>query len=118
MEKEQLTADLVCLLEEATKPRDVASLKAEIESYFILAAARMDQIAKVMDLDNDIGTNNFDIPLLNKTEKAIVKLSESGMKGSQFLETAGNVLTSVYLTFCLHNNPPFSSLVFLEICNM
>ena len=86
MKKEQLTADLVCLLEEATKPRDVARLKAEMESYFILGAARIDMIAKVMDLDNSIGTHNFDIPLLNQTEKAITKLSKPpGVKMRQFL---------------------------------
>ncbi|XP_031560607.1 uncharacterized protein LOC116296689 [Actinia tenebrosa] len=75
MNKEQFAADLVCLLDEATKPRDVASLKAEIESFFVLGAARIDMIAKIMDLDNTIGGHNFDIPLLEKTEKAITELS-------------------------------------------
>ncbi|XP_031560606.1 uncharacterized protein LOC116296688 [Actinia tenebrosa] len=75
MNKEQFAADLVCLLEEATKPRDVAGLKAEIESFFVLGAARIDMIAKIMDLDNTIGGHNFDIPLLEKTEKAITELS-------------------------------------------
>ncbi|XP_031565547.1 uncharacterized protein LOC116300761 [Actinia tenebrosa] len=76
MNKEKFAADLVCLLEEASRPRDVAGLKAEIESYFILGAARIDTIANVMDLDNTIGGHNFDIPLLDQTEKAINKLSE------------------------------------------
>ena len=52
--KEEFAADLVCLLEEGT-PRNVAQLKAEIESYFVLGAARIDMIAKVMELDNSIG---------------------------------------------------------------
>lgn len=74
MKKEKLTASLVCLLEEASKPRDVATLKAEIESYFTLAASRIDLIGKVMDLDNTIGTHNIDVKLLSKTEKSITQL--------------------------------------------
>ena len=84
MKKARLTADLVCLLEETSKPRDTADLKAEIESYFVLGAARIDMIGKVIDLDNNIGTHNFDIPLLYKTEIAITKLSlPPGEKASQ-----------------------------------
>ena len=75
--KEKLAADLVCLLEEAAKPSDVAPLKAEIESYFIVGGARVDMIGKVMELDNNIGTYNFDIPLLEKTEKGIIAAGKS-----------------------------------------
>ena len=86
MNKEQFAADLVCLLEEATLPRDVARLKAEIESYFVLGAARIDMIAKVMDLDNAIGGHNFDIPLLDQTEKAIAELSQpAGMRTREMI---------------------------------
>ena len=75
--KEKLAADLDCLLGEASRPRDVAALKAEIESYFIVGGARIDMIGKVMELDNNIGTYNFDIPLLEKTEKAIIAAGKS-----------------------------------------
>ena len=75
--KEKLAADLVCLLEEAARPRDVAPLKAEIESYFIVGGARIDMIGKVVEIDNNIGTNNFDIPLLEKTEKGIIEAGKS-----------------------------------------
>ena len=78
--KEGFAADLVCLLEEGT-PRNVAQLKAEIESYFVLGAARIDMIAKVMDLDNSIGGHSFDIPLLHQTEMAIAEFSQpEGMR--------------------------------------
>ena len=78
--KQGFAADLVCLLEEGT-PRNVAQLKAEIESYFVLGAARIDMIAKVMDLDNSIGGHNFDIPLLHQTEMAISEFSQpEGMR--------------------------------------
>ena len=86
MNKEQFAAGLVCLLEEATRPRDVAGLKAGIESYFVLGAARIDMIAKVMDLDNTIGSHNVDIPLLEQTEKAIAELSEpAGMRTREMI---------------------------------
>ena len=75
--KEKLAADLVCLLEEAARPRDVAPLKAEIESYFIVGGARIDMIGKVVEIDNNIGTNNFDIPLLENTEKGIIEAGKS-----------------------------------------
>ena len=75
--KEKLAADLDCLLGEASRPRDVAALKAEIESYFIVGGARIDMIGKVMELDNNIGTYNFDIPLLEKTEKGIIAAGKS-----------------------------------------
>ena len=75
--KEKLAADLGCLLGEASRPRDVAALKAEIESYFIVGGARIDMIGKVMELDNNIGTYNFDIPLLEKTEKGIIAAGKS-----------------------------------------
>ena len=49
----------------------MADFKAKLESYFIAGAARIDLIAKIIDLDNDIGGYNFDIPLLSETERAI-----------------------------------------------
>ena len=103
MNKEEFAADLVCLLEEGT-PRNVARLKAEIESYFVLGAARIDMIAKVMDLDNSIGGHNFDIPLLHQTERAIAEFSQpEGMrlKHDQFL--VKNKLITVLYFFKLTN---------------
>ena len=45
--------------------------------FFITGTARIDLIAKVMDLDNDIGGYNFDIPLLEKTQKAITEVGKA-----------------------------------------
>ena len=77
MNKEKFTAELVCLLDVASLPQDIADFKAEVESFFIAGAARIDLIAKVMDLDNDIGGYMFDIPLLEETEKAIADVNKS-----------------------------------------
>ncbi|KAJ7321740.1 hypothetical protein OS493_034360 [Desmophyllum pertusum] len=76
MNKEGLAADLVCLLEVQSRPQDAAELKKLIEHFFISGAARIDLIAKVMDLDNDLGGLIFDIPLLEETEKALTTLTE------------------------------------------
>ena len=100
MKRARLTADLVCLLEEASKPRDTADLEAEIESYFVLGAARIDMIGKVIDLDNTIGTHNFDIPLLNKTEIAITKLSQPpGKKASQ--DFFSLIMNTIFSYICI-----------------
>lgn len=81
MNKETIAEELVCLLNTASRPQDVAVLKADIASFFIVASVRIDLIAKVMDLDNDIGTYNFDIPLLNKTQREINSILQfPGMK--------------------------------------
>lgn len=71
MNKEELTKELVCLLDEESQPDDVAEFKQLVESFFIAGAARIDLIAEIMNLDNDIGGYNFDIPLLDQTEQAI-----------------------------------------------
>ena len=68
---------MVCLLDVASLQSKVAVIKAEIESFFIAGSARIDLIAKVMDLDNDIGGYNFDIPVLIDTEKAITDIGKS-----------------------------------------
>jgi len=81
MNKETFAAELVCLLDVASRPQDIADFKAHIESFFIVGSARIDLIGKVMDLDNEIGGYNFDIPLLEKTQKSIADVSKSeGMK--------------------------------------
>ena len=83
MNKERFTSELVCLLDVASTPRDIADFKAEVESFFIAGAARIDLIGKVMDLDNDLGGYLFDIPLLEETENAIAEAGEEqGRKGA------------------------------------
>ena len=82
MNKEGLAADLVCMLEERSKPRNTAKLQEQIERFFIAGAARIDLIAKVMDLDNDIGGYNFDIPNLEETANEIESLGNSDGKDS------------------------------------
>ena len=67
----------MCLLEVASLPTDIAGFKAEVESFFIAGAARIDLIGKVMDLDNDIGGYLFDIPLLEETKNAINEVGNS-----------------------------------------
>ena len=80
MNKEGLAADLVCLLDERSKPRNSAKFQEQIERFFIAGAARIDLIAKVMDLDNEIGGHNFDIPNLEETANGIESLGNSGGK--------------------------------------
>ena len=71
MNKEKFASELVCLLDDNSVPQDVAVFKQLLESFFIAGAARIDLIAEIMNLDNDIGGYNFDIPLLDQTERAI-----------------------------------------------
>ena len=75
MNKEQFTKELVCLLEAALPPAK-AEFEAEVESFFIAGASRIDLIGKCLDLDNDIGGYLFDIPLLEETEKAIAAVGK------------------------------------------
>ena len=77
MNKESLAADLACMLEEQA-PSNVAQFKAKMENYFIQGAARIDLIAKVIDLDNEIGGYNFDIPKLEETENELQALRNIG----------------------------------------
>ena len=80
--KEGMARDLVCLLEIQSRPQDAAELTKLMENFFISGAARIDLIAKVLDLDNDMGGLNFDIPLLEETEDALTSLSEpTGIEG-------------------------------------
>ena len=71
-----MARDLVCLLEVQSRPQDAAELTKLMENFFISGAARIDLIAKVLDLDNDMGGLNFDIPLLEETEDALKSVSE------------------------------------------
>lgn len=76
MNAEELRAALVCMLEEKL-PRYAARFSEQVERFLIAGAARIDLIAKVIDLDNDIGGYNFDISLLKSTEQEIRILSRS-----------------------------------------
>ncbi|XP_078345264.1 uncharacterized protein LOC144630770 [Oculina patagonica] len=74
--KQGLAKGLVCLLDVASRPKDIAEFKQVMESFFIAGAARIDLIANVMDLDNDIEGYSFDIELLKETQKKIVDIKE------------------------------------------
>ena len=78
MNKEGLAADLVCMVEERSLPRNVAKFQEHIERFFIAGAARIDLIAKVIDLDNQIGGYNFDIPNLQETANELQSLENIG----------------------------------------
>ncbi|KAL9982789.1 hypothetical protein ACROYT_G004894 [Oculina patagonica] len=99
MNKEGLAADLVCMLEVRSLPQNKAKFQEQIESFFIAGAARIDLIAKVIDLDNDIGGFNFDIANLEETSNAIGNLrktiaSESPIADSIQQMFLDNLLTS------------------------
>ena len=102
MNKEELTKELVCLLDEESQPDDVAEFKQLVESFFIAGAARIDLIAEIMNLDNDIiGGYNFDIPLLAQTEKAIKDATTTKgnwackLSDCSFFDTSSNILITV-----------------------
>lgn len=80
MNKEGLAADLVCLLEERSLPRNKAKLEDMIERFFIAGSARIDLIAKVIDLDNEIGGLKFDISNLENTVNNLNVLGNIGGK--------------------------------------
>ena len=75
MNKEGLSADLVCLLQGRLPETKTAKFTEQIERFFIAGSARIDLIAKVVDLDNHIGGLNFNIPNLEDTENALQSLS-------------------------------------------
>jgi len=85
MNKEGLAADLVCMVEERSLPRNVAKFQEQIERFFIAGAARIDLIAKVIDLDNQIGGYNFDIPNLQETANELESLENIGGKAYCFM---------------------------------
>ncbi|PFX25476.1 Neuropilin-1 [Stylophora pistillata] len=71
--KEGLIADLGCMVDEAS-----AAFKLQMESFFISGAARIDLIAKVIDLENAIGGYNFDILNLEATSNELASLRGVG----------------------------------------
>ncbi len=85
MNKEGLAADLVCMLEERSLPRNKAKFEEQIQRFFIAGAARIDLIAKVIDLDTQIGGFNFDIPNVEETSNTIQSLGETGGRNFFFL---------------------------------
>ena len=84
LNKESLAEELICLLEVAARPQDIAGFKRRLESFFIAGAARIDLIGKVIDLDKEIGEYDFDIPLLEETETAIQDIGRPGGKKCSF----------------------------------
>ena len=99
MNKEELTKELVCLLDEESQPDDVAEFKQLVESFFIAGAARIDLIAEIMNLDNDIGGYNFDIPLLAQTEEAIKDATT--IKGDWACKLSVSFLTNLLTSWLL-----------------
>ena len=104
MNKEKLAAQLVCMLDVASRPQDVAELKQHIESFFSSGSARIDLIAKVLDLDNDIGGYNFDIPILIDTKTTIAKV---GTEKGRFwcCRCLGNIYPVVTMRTSKRNTP-------------
>lgn len=87
MNKEGLAADLACMMEEKLRPSEVAKFKELIENFYISGAARIDLIAKVIDLDNDIGGYNFDIKNLEETSNELESLRNSGGKSPEMWDS-------------------------------
>ena len=77
MNKEGLAKDLVCMLDERLLPSDTAAFKELIANFFIAGAARIDLIAKIIDIDNDIGTYDYDITNLEETANALESINNS-----------------------------------------
>ena len=65
------------MLEERSLPRNRAKFQEQIERFFTAGGARIDLIAKVIDLDNDIGGHNFDIANLEETSNTLLSLSQT-----------------------------------------
>ena len=85
MNKEGLAADLVCMVEERSRPTNVAKFQEQIERFFIAGAARIDLIAKVIDLDNQIGGYNFNIRNFQDTANELKTLKNIGGKAYRFM---------------------------------
>ena len=54
----------------------MAQLKQYIEQFFISGASRIDLIGKIIDLDNEIGGYNFDIPRLEETQQSLASAKQ------------------------------------------
>lgn len=95
MNKEKFAAELVCMVDVNSLQKNVAEFQQLVESFFIAGAARIDLIAEIMNLDNDIGGYSFDIPLLAQTEKAIEGATHT--KGTNNVDRAKQPL--LYIVF-------------------
>ncbi|XP_027053468.1 uncharacterized protein LOC113680633 [Pocillopora damicornis] len=98
MNKEALTTDLVCMIEERSLPRNLAKFREQIERFFMAGGARIDLIAKVIDLDNAVGGYNFDIPNLEQTSNEIESLRNSGDLDSPIAENIQQMFLDDLLT--------------------
>ena len=76
MKKEKLSAELVCLFGSSME-KDVGEIQADLESFFAVGAARIDLIAILLELDNQIGGDMYDIKVVEDTKKAIIDASRS-----------------------------------------
>lgn len=54
----------------------MAQLKQYMEQFFISGSTRIDLIGKCIDLDNEIGGYNFDIPLLEETQLSLTSAKQ------------------------------------------
>ncbi|XP_027042405.1 uncharacterized protein LOC113670461 [Pocillopora damicornis] len=102
---EGLLADLVCLLDVDLPPHVTATFKSEIEKFFIDGGTRIDLIAQVMELDNNIGTYNYDIANLKETQKqiqAVNKAKDTPIADSirqEFLDNLLNIYEELETSF-------------------
>ena len=84
MKKETLSAELVCLIENSREV-DVAEFQAKLDTFFTLGAARIDLIAIIMELDNQIGGDMYDVKVVKDTKDAILNASKSPGTGRNIL---------------------------------
>ena len=89
MNQAGLTADMICMFEGRLESHLTAKFEELMERYFIAGAARIDLIAKVIDLDNAIGGYNFDLLNLQETINEL-----------ESLRTIGGKIMIINLTLC------------------
>ena len=88
-----------------------AEFKSEIEKFFIDGGTRIDLIAQVMELDNNIGTYNYDIVNLKETEKQIKAVNKA--KGKNSLLQENYVVAREYKLLLIMVDPGF--LLFADV---
>ena len=76
----------------------MAQLKQYIEQFFISDASRIDLIGKIIDLDNEIGEYNFDIPLLEETQQSLASAKQP----------QGRTRSCAYARYQIDYDPAFS----------
>ena len=80
MNRAGLAADLVCMFEARLSATKKAKIQEHIKRFFIAGAARIDLIARVIDLDVKIGGYDYDISNLEQTSTELESLSNIGGK--------------------------------------